>query len=231
MGAARRGIGLDRALIAVEVIVGVAVVAVVVGKGYGAVATIAFVVCGAALAASAWFLVRMLTSLSDETLDVRGHMADSEREQLEHEKLLLLQGLKEFEADAATGKVDQADYAHLKRTAEARAVEIISALKASDAYWMERAGKMVEKRLGKPVAAPAAPKAAPVPAPTTAASAAATQLASSAWPAAAAACFDDTPVDFTAVEGELECSGCGGKNRLEARYCMHCGRPGREVTA
>src|SRR5262245_33303482 len=110
----------DRALIAVEALVGLGVIVAVIGKGYGPAATVLFTLSSAAAAATAYFLAKMVGALRDETLDVQGAVIDEDRERLEHEKLLLLQGIKELEADAATGKVDPDDYVHLRQKAEAR---------------------------------------------------------------------------------------------------------------
>src|SRR5690242_4804791 len=122
----------DRALVAIEALVGLAIVAAVIGKSYGPASTAAFVVCGTTAAMAGYFILRMFGALGDETLDVPPPAVDDERARLEHEKLLLLQGIKELEADAAIGKVDAEDYAHLRRKAEARALAIIRALKESD---------------------------------------------------------------------------------------------------
>lgn len=242
---------LDRAIVALEAIVGIGVVVAIVGKTYGMPATVSFVFVGISAAAAGYFLVRMTAALRDETLDVPGRVLDEDRERLEHEKLLLLQGIKEFEADAGVGKVDKADYDHLRKTAEARAVEIIRALKDSDARWLREAEVLVAERLGPEAARPAvvAPAAA---APAAAEAAGAAPVAASPGgvavlePVAAVArpetrrimelaiaqVFDDRAVDFSLIGdgAELRCEGCSGTNDSDARYCIHCGRPRSEVT-
>ena len=174
-----RGRRFDRALIVVEALVGAGVVMLVVGKSYGPASTVLFILAGLAVAMTAVFVARLFGALGDETLDIPGKTVDDERELLEHEKQLLLAGLKEFEADAATGKVDREDYEHLRKTAEARAIQIIRTLKEADAHWMARAEALVAERLGRPIATQIAT--------TISATDVATKIAAAVAPAAAPA--------------------------------------------
>ena len=154
----------DRLIAIVEAAVGLGVVAIVVGRSYDAASTVMFVLCGLAAGMTGYFMVKMGHVLKDETLDVAGAVVDSETEALEEEKMLLLSGLKEFEADAAVGKVDADDYQHLKATAESRALHIIQSLKDRDAHFLQEAEALVSKRLGKRVSMPAPVTAASPPA-------------------------------------------------------------------
>lgn len=205
---------------------GFGVVAAIIGRTYGMAPTLVFLSCGLAAAFSGYVLLKMAAALSDDTLEVTGRVRDLERERLEHEKSLVLQGIKELEADHAVGKVDQADYTHLRKTAEARALEIIQALRKSDDYWAYEAERLVQKRLGKQAS-------------TSAQSAEDTD----AWRAedratrerrsALSALFDDRPVEFEVVElgdeNALQCTGCETKNSSDGRYCVGCGRPKKEA--
>ena len=142
----------DRALVALEAVVGLAVVGAIVGKSYGAAPTLVFVFCGCAVAFSAFAIVRAGGALTDRTLDITGKVEDEAREALEHEKLLLLQGIKELEADYDIGKVAPEDYQHLRRTAEQRAKKIIDQLLKTDKRWLDEAQRLVEKRVGRTTA-------------------------------------------------------------------------------
>jgi hypothetical protein len=236
----------DRALIAVEALAGAGVVALVVGRDYGGASTVAFVAAAIAVAATAYFMFRMAAALGDDTLDVLGRTVDEERERLEREKALLLAGLKEFEGDAAIGKVSAEDYQALKRTAEARAVRIIKAIKDTDAHYLERAERLVRERLGasappKPASPPTTPvaetrtaPAAPPPAAPVAAAAVTEPSASRAAEAPAPRpgatladplLFDDRPIAFADGEAGLVCGHCDTANDADARYCIGCGRP------
>lgn len=224
---------IDRLIVAIEALVGIGVIVAVVGKSYGIPSTIVFALCGIAVAATGYFLVRMVGSLNDDALDVPGRVLDEERIRLEHEKLLLLQGIKEFEADAATGKVDRADYEHLRQSAEARALDIIRTLKDSDQRWRREAERLVASRLGAQALAPIPAAAAPS-APASSAEPAATEapapapIANGAPQATAIlAVFDTRPVRFAAIaeRSDLRCEGCGQENDADARYCIGCGRP------
>jgi hypothetical protein len=220
---------IDRAIVIVEALIGLGVVVAIVGKSYGWASTVAFAACGVALAFTGYVLVRMVTALGDESLDAPGRVFDDERARLEHEKLLLLQGIKEFDADAATGKVDRADYDHLRRTAEARAMEIISILKESDARWMREAERLVTQRVGATTAAAQA-KDAPAP-PVPAVTVGPLGEAGPAAPLeirgepALAALFDPRPVRLEAFGEALRCAGCQTENGPGGRYCVGCGRP------
>jgi hypothetical protein len=218
MVVAGRGRKLDRALVVLEALVGAAVIAAVVGRSYGPASTLVFLVGSAIAGATGWFLYRMIASLRDDTLDAPDPVHDQEREHLEEEKYLLLQGIKEFEADAAIGKVDADDYEHLRRGAEARAVEIIRQLKAEDDHWKGRAEALIKKRLGLDAPLPPSPKPESL---ATAASPATT----SDWGPAIERLFDQRPVAF-AVEGSRSvCGGCGAGTEPDASFCTSCGRP------
>src|SRR5262245_28540833 len=154
--------GFDRALLLIEVLAGLGVVAAIIGKTYGVAPTIFFILVGFAASFTGWALVRSVTTWRDATLDLTHQVRDEERDRLEHEKLLLLQGIKELEADLGIGKVDPRDYQHRRRTAENRALTIIQKLKDQDARWMERAEQLVSERLGRTAAASATRSGAPV---------------------------------------------------------------------
>lgn len=230
----------DRLILAVEAAAGIAVVAAIVGKTYGFAPTLFFILTAVATAFAGYMIFKMGSSWKDEALDAGGKTEDLERIRLEHEKSLLLYGIKELEADVATGKVDRLDYAHLRQTAEARAIEIIHTLKESDAKWMREAEALVKKRLGTTgrAASPTsgAEKSAPVPASPSpgdvlssanagAAAQARAPLAPGAAEAANALCFDDRPVDMISRDGAIFCDGCTAANALEGRFCVGCGRP------
>ena len=213
----------DRALVVIEVAVGLAVVAAVVGKAYGPAPTIVFLLSAVAMAFTLYVVVRMVTSLRDATLEVTGRTEDEERNALEHEKLLILQGIKELETDLATGKTDRADYAQLRRTAEARAIEIIQALRMSDERWRGRAERLVADRLGAEVLqgrSPGGPEIGPTENATT-----------RAQRPALPALFDLTPTAFHEREGRLICAHCNTDNDVDGRFCVGCGRPRREAAA
>lgn len=201
----------DRALLIVEALVGLGVVAAVVGKSYGTASTVTFLLAGLSLAFTALVVFRMFSALRDETLDVPGAVRDTAREQLEEEKLILLQGIKEFEADAAQGKVDAADYESLRKTAEARAVEILRTLQSTDAHYLEQAERLVAERTG------GSKRRAPAPAPAASAPAEATS--------------DAKAVRFVETDGRLTCSSCGAENEDDGRFCVGCGKPRQEVAA
>jgi hypothetical protein len=218
---------VDRGILVVEAIVGVAVVGAIIGRTYGFSSTLVFLICGLAAAFSGYVLVKMLTSLRDESLEVTGRIDDEERAALEHEKILLLQGIKELEADAAVGKVDAADYQHLRDTAEKRALQIIHKLKESDKKWRSEAERYVAQKLGRPVGRPVEAPAIPVEDPEryrqeTVAERRARQAYSKL--------FDDRPVEMRAAsEGRIACSGCDTENEDDARFCIGCGRPRRDA--
>lgn len=227
----------QRALLVVEALVGLAVVAALVGRTYGAFPTLAFVLCAVAVAYTGWVATRMVSALNDPTLEVTGRVRDYPREKLEGEKRLLLQGIKDLEADYATGKMTEAEYGRLRGTAEARAVEIIAALRESDERWAREAEKLVAKRLGplerageRAMGESGAPGARVESVPVGAAEAASEggarpQAPNGAVAAADARLFDERPAAFRADESVLACSSCGTANDADARYCAGCGRP------
>lgn len=223
---------LDRALLGVQVLVGIGVVAVVIGKSYGGVATIFFILLGPAMAMTLFFIYQMVSVLSDDTADNDLGVIDEERLRLEREKQLLLEGLKEFEQDSAMGKVDVADYEHLKRTAEARAIQIIKKIKDADARWMAEAERVagVSKPPAATTATTASTASAPDPAPTAAPTDSVSATAKVAEPdvpiaavgaAAHASLFDDRSIDVV----NSNCSGCSTPNPAVGRFCVGCGRP------
>lgn len=212
---------VDRALVALEALVGLMVVGAIVGQSYGGASTVVFLSCGVATGFTGWVLVRMFQSLRDPSLELAGRLEDEERERLEHEKLLLLQGIKELEADMAVGKVDAEDYQHLRSTAEHKALQIITRLKETDAHWMKEAERLVAARLG----AAALEAASPAPAgPKPTGWAAEDRAARQAW-AAFAGLFDNRPVILTLKDTQSCCSGCGAVAQANDRYCSACGRP------
>jgi hypothetical protein len=225
-----QGRTFDRALIGLEALAGLSVIAAIVGKTYGAASTLFFIIAGLAVAFTLFALIRVGTSWRDDTLDVVGRVRDVERETLEHEKMLLLHGIKELESDTAVGKVDARDYQYLRSTAEARAIEIIDKLRSDDARWLLEAERLVEKRLGKAGVrtngshGPALPSEPPQ------------QIApgvrlffvrADGIEPADPACFDDREVEVRETDGRLSCIGCGAENDPSGRYCIQCGRPRR----
>ena len=219
----------DRLLTLVQAVPPFLVAVVLVMRSSGPASAITFGILCLVLAAPAYFIYRGVAALSDEALDVEERALDSERLQLEQEKKILLHGIKEFEADAATGKVDAADYAILRRSAEARAVEIIRVLKESDEHWRREARRLAQKRLSTPLADPppaASPKAEVAPAPSPAAAQAAPVVPRGEL--ALAALFDDRPVELSLVGDLRVCAACQAKSPVDARYCTGCGRPKEE---
>lgn len=215
--------GVDRALLLIEVLAGLGVVAAIIGKTYGVAPTIFFLLVGASASFTGWAFVRMITSWSDATLDLTHRVTDEERLRLEHEKMLLLQGIKELEADLGIGKVDPRDYAHLRRTAENRAIAIIQKLKEQDAKWMGRAEALVAERLGQVsslVPRPAAAVAGGGALPGLKISWVATHSEAARREPADARVFDDRPVTL-----DGQCGGCGAEALSGARFCIQCGRP------
>lgn len=214
--------GVDRTLLFVEVLAGVGVVAAIIGKNYGIAPTIFFIFCGLTASFAIYTLVKSVLAWGDPTLDMTHQVRDLERERLEQEKLLLLQGIKELEADLSIGKVDERDYAHLRRTAEGRAIAIIERLKNTDAHWMNRAEELVASRLGVTgmrtagLAVAGAAAAAPVLRISWHSVQSAEALAELADPRV----FDERPVKLDGT-----CSGCGAVAEADARYCTGCGRP------
>jgi hypothetical protein len=202
----------NRILIALEALAGVGVVAAIVGKTYGPAPTVFFMLAALATAFAVYMMVKMGFAWNDESLDVEGKTRDTEREKLEMEKLLLLQGIKELEVDVASGKVDRRDYEYLRSTAEARAVDIIARLKDDDAHWKKEAERYFERKLGR--------------APIKMASDAPRPVAASVVEAADPKCFDDRSARFEANA----CTACRQLNDADAHYCIGCGRP-KEVEA
>jgi hypothetical protein len=222
---------LDRSILIVEAVVGILVVGAIIGRTYGFSSTLVFLFCGFAAAFTGYSVVKMFTSLGDETLEITGRVEDEERAALEHEKVLLLQGIKELEADAAVGKVDAADYQHLRETAETRALQIIHDLKESDQRWRSEAEKYVASKLGRTLQVA---EEAVVPVEDSdhyRQESAAERRARLAY----SKLFDDRPVEMRpASGGSIACSGCDTMNEDDARFCIGCGRPrkdGRAETA
>jgi len=211
----------------VEAVVGVLVVGAIIGRTYGFSSTLVFLLCGLAAAFTGYTLVKAFTSLGDETLEVFGRVEDEERAALEHEKILLLQGIKELEADAGVGKVDAADYQHLRESAEARAIQIIQKLKESDHRWRSEAEKYVASKLGRSIGTLAGE--APIAIEETdhyRQESAGERKARRAF----SSMFDDRPVEMhTASAGRLACGGCDTENEEDARYCIGCGRPRKDT--
>jgi hypothetical protein len=204
--------GGARALLAAEVLVGLGVVAAIVGGTYGAFPTLTFVLCGGAVAYTGWVGSRMLSALRDPTLEVEGKHRDIEREKLEGEKRLLLQGIKDLEADRQTGKMSEDEYQRLRASAEARAVEILRVLRESDERWATEAENLLaSRRRGSAPSAggrePASPNADPRVFPTESSTA-------------------------SQVGQKLACDACSFENDDDARFCAGCGRAlGREEAA
>lgn len=217
----------DRLLTLVQAVPPFLVAVVLVMRSSGPAPAIAFGILCLVLASTAYFIYRGVSALGDEALDVDERALDTERLQLEQEKKILLYGIKEFEADAATGKVDAADYAILRRSAEARAVEIIRVLKDSDEHWRREARRLAQKRLSTPLAElPAAPEAKIAPEAKVAPAAAARPT--TRGEPALAALFDDRPVELALVGDLRVCAGCQAQSPADARYCTGCGRPREE---
>jgi cytochrome c-type biogenesis protein CcmI len=76
------------------------------------------------VAAAALFVAAPLI----EGVRPRRRAAAPERERLEHQRALAVQGLRELEFDHEMGKLDEGDYAALKRTLEERALAAMAAL-------------------------------------------------------------------------------------------------------
>ena len=216
----------DRALVIVEVVVGLAVVAAIMGKAYGAAPTAIFMLCGLAITYTGYNTYRMIASLRDPTLEIEGRVRDEEREALEYEKALLLQGIKELEADYGIGKVDEQDYATLRKTAESKALGIIARLREDDARWRAQAERLIRDRLGAsalPASTPdesVQPEAPSRPAPRR------TEAPTADTPKSSL--FDDRPAAWRPVEGGMACGACGAVNDADGRYCISCGRPRAE---
>ncbi len=208
----------DKLILWLEVLVGVAVVSAVIGKAYGGTPAVVFLLCGFALAFTVYCSTRMLSSLQDPSLEVAGRIHDGARESLEHEKLLLLQGIKELEADAATGKVDAEDYDHLRNKAEQRAIQIIEEIQESDHYWLNKAEALVGGAPAKAQRSKAKPAVAEAPSENN------TTTAVVGVEPAAALIFDDRPTARGKSEQRV-CAACQTPSAADANYCTGCGRP------
>ena len=214
----------DRAVVIIEAAVAVAVVSAVIGTTYGPSSTVGFLLVGTALAATVTFLGRMVGALRDPALDVPPERTDTEREALEAEKAVLLQGIKELEGDSGTGKVDREDYQHLRRVAEARALEIIQQLNDSDRRWGDEAEALIARRTGRgtPSKASTTTVADLRPAPVAAAAPTAPRVAlAAAHPGVFAS---GTTRLVPTAEGRVRCETCGAHSDADARYCTGCGR-------
>jgi low affinity Fe/Cu permease len=220
---------VDRGILIVEALVGVLVVGAIIGRTYGFSSTLVFILCGAAAAFTGYVLVKMLSALSDDTLEITGRVDDEERAALEHEKILLLQGIKELEADAGVGKVDSADYQHLRETAETRALQIIHKLKESDQRWRSEAERYVATKLGRAVGPARTDGVAPVVAIEDTERYRQETAGERRARRAYSKLFDDRPVEMRAASvGRIACSGCDTENEEDARYCIGCGRPKKD---
>ena len=227
----------DRVLIALEVAVGLAVVAAIMGKAYGPAPTVIFVLCAFAATYTGYNMFRMFASLQDPTVEVQGRLRDEQRESLEYEKRLILQGIKELEADYGIGKVDDRDYASLRKTAEDRAMGIIARLRDDDAKWTRAAEKLVAERLPGMVAPvadtpPSLPSGASTAAPSDLPASAATTPAQRAPTAPTrdadadlSSVFDNRPARWTTEGNHMKCGGCGALNDPDGHFCHACGRP------
>ncbi|MCK6549489.1 hypothetical protein L6R52_26860 [Myxococcota bacterium] len=228
--------GADRALLIIEALAGIAVVAAIVGKAGGVAPTVFFVLTAVSVAYTGWVVIRAAAAWGDDTLDVVGKVRDSDREHLEQEKLILLQGIKELEADAAVGKVDARDYEYLRKTAEQRALTIIERIRDDDTKWMREAEALVRAKLGpargvEGAALAASAAAAVAPAPVVAAAPVASAPVTIKGAVADARLFDDRAVVLSIVDGVAVCSACSAKSDADARFCTGCGRPREERRA
>ncbi len=207
-----------------EVAVGLAVVAAIMGKAYGPAPTVIFMLCGIAATYTGYNLFRMIGSLRDPTIDVQGRLQDERRDALEYEKRLLLQGIKELEVDYGVGKVDARDYESLRRTAENRALKIIAELRRDDVQWKERATDLIASKVPGIVESPAS---SPVSDPPPAAAEPIVPAEADVGPERAkpAGLFDDRPAVWRPEGDRFACSACGTLNDPDGRFCHGCGRP------
>ena len=206
-----------------EVAVGLAVVAAIMGKAYGPAPTIIFMLCGIAATYTGYNMFRMVGSLRDPTIDVQGRLQDERRDALEYEKRLLLQGIKELEVDYGVGKVDARDYASLRQTAESRALKIIAELRRDDVQWRERAADLIASKvpgiIEKPVESPPSSEPSPgEPSPPP-------ETDDGPESAAPAGLFDDRPAVWRVEGDRMACTACGALNDHDGRFCQACGRP------
>jgi len=147
------------------------------------------------VAAAALFVAAPLI----EGVRPRRRAAASERERLEHQRALAVQGLRELEFDHEMGKLDEGDYAALKRTLEERALAAMAAL----------------ERLAAPAATNGAAPVSPNPG-------GAAQPGSFAGNGTAAV----TPEFDSSIphkDGVRFCPQCGGHLDRDARACSACG--------
>ncbi|MGF1509421.1 MAG: hypothetical protein ACFB9M_07960 [Myxococcota bacterium] len=110
-----------------QVALGVAVAGAVIARLMGGPPAVFFLLCAASallVAATAW---RAFTVHRDPTVTSREVM--DERASLRYERDLALQAIKEIEADAAAGKIDQKDVEQLRASAEERALHLIRELR------------------------------------------------------------------------------------------------------
>ena len=147
------------------------------------------------VAAAALFVAAPLI----EGVRPRRRSAAPERERLEHQRALAVQGLRELEFDHEMGKLDEGDYAALKRTLEERALAAMTAL----------------DRLSAP---PSANGAASV----TSGPGVAAQLAPSAGNGTAVGTPRLDP-SLQRSAGACFCPQCGGRLDNHARACSACG--------
>ena len=203
----------ERWLLFVEFSIAVGIIIAVFGENYGLFATLLFVLCAGAFAFTGQSVWRMMTSLSDLRLEIDHDPIDEVRNSLLREKKLLTEGLKELEADYAAGKVDEADYAILRGSAENRAIEVIKRSKDEDAKWLEaakQAAGVEHKENDKPLVAkpnPVVTKDKP------------TFNAKKLTPAHSSI----FPVESTQLK-DGSCTSCNTINPLDARFCVGCGR-------
>lgn len=216
--------GGARIALFLEALVGLGVVAALLGRHYGPFPTLLFLFASVAVGFTGWMVARMFGSLGDPSLDVVGRVRNFEREKLEGEKALLLKGIKDLEIDFATRKMSEADYQRMRETAEARAVSIIRALRETDDRYRQAAERMVSEHLG--VERPESPTLDI----RKGANQVAASLKTGTQPFAVAAIFAREPARLLPVDGGVRCEACETVSPAEARFCIGCGRPREEVT-
>lgn len=200
-----------------------------VAPKHGVAATVVFALIAVSVAYTGWALVAALGALWAPALDL-DPPPDPEAEALEHEKQLLLAGIKELEADFAMAKVDPEDYAALRASAEAKSLQIIRRQRADRARWEGAAEALLTDQSPATGLNPQAPSTdARTPTAGSDTRAPTTGPGPGGQPPAggfaAAAVFDDRPSPATRGEqGELRCA-CGGQTPAPANYCPRCGRP------
>ena len=202
----------DRWLIVVEFVLAIAIIGAIFGEYYGLFSTLLFVMCSLGFAFTGMVMWRMVTSLSNERLEIRNEPIDEVRESLLREKKLLTEGLKELAADYGAGKVDEEDYEALRLSAENRALEVIKRLKNEDAKWLLAAREAAGLEEIAPPPKSATKKADAMPPSQSAPS-------SSDFPPADARLFSTAIISFV----DSTCSGCGAANPKDARFCISCG--------